>query len=292
MVKTIGKILLGLILSFLLLYTVIILFTQPAKDYPFFENGGLMVMAHQGGKGLWPENTFFAFDNAVDLGVDVLEMDIHSTADDILVVMHDDTVDDTTDGSGPIHSFTLAELKELDAGFYWTGDDVAYPFRGQGIIVPALEELFEAFPAVLMNIEIKQREPSIVEPLCEMIRTYEREAQTLVASFDSQTIKDFRQECPSVAISVSESEVRIFYILNRVFLSQGYRPSGEAFQVPEFSGGLRVLTRRFIESANGHNMDIHVWTVNHEEDMRRMIDLGVSGIITDYPDKLLEILER
>ena len=163
-----------------------------------------------------------------------------------------------------------------------------------GIIltVPALEEIFETFPGVLMNIEIKQRDPSIVAPLCEMIHAYDREDLTLVASFDSNTVKAFRTECPSVATAVSESEVRLFFILNSIRLSAACRPQAEAFQVPEYSGDLHVLTERFVESAARHNMDVHVWTVNEEEDMQRMIDLGVNGIITDYPDRLLKILER
>jgi glycerophosphoryl diester phosphodiesterase len=292
MVKKVGKILLGLTLSLLTIYFIFVLIARPAKDHPFFQDSGVLVMAHQGGKGLWPENTLYAFEHAVELGVDVLEMDIHSTADEILVVMHDDTVDDTTDGTGPIQEYSFDELKKLDAGYFWSENGETYPFRGRGITVPALEELFEAFPDVLMNIEIKQREPSIVAPLCEMIHAYNREDITLVASFDSHTVKAFRAECPSVASAASESEVRAFFILNTVLLSAAYRPQAEAFQIPEFSGGLHVLTERFVESAARHNIDVHVWTVNEEDDMRRMIDTGVNGIITDYPDRLLNILRR
>ncbi len=290
--KKIGKFVVGLILVLLLIFIVFILAAKPAEDHPFFEGDSVMVMAHQGGKGLWPENTLYAFERAVEMGVDVLEMDIHSTADGVLVVMHDDTVDDTTDAVGKIHDFTLEELKNLDAGYLWTEDENTYPFRGQGISVPALEEVFTAFPGALMNVEIKQKEPSIASALCEMIQSYGREELTLVASFDAATIKSFREECPDVATSVSESEGRLFYVLSRLFLTEAYSPPAESLQVPEYSGGLHVLTERSMNSAASRNMDVHVWTVNDEEDMRRMIDLGVDGIITDYPDKLLQILER
>jgi len=290
--KKIGKFLVGLILILLLVFIIFILVAQPAEDHPFFEGDSVMVMAHQGGKGLWPENTLYAFERAVEIGVDVLEMDIHSTADGVLVVMHDDTVDDTTEASGKIHDFSLDDLQELDAGYHWTEDEISYPFRGQGISVPALREIFEAFPGILMNVEIKQREPSIAAALCEIIQEYDREELTLVASFDDATIKAFREACPNVATSVSESEGRLFYILSRLFLTEAYSPPAESLQVPEYSGGLHVLTERSMNSAASRNMDVHVWTVNEEEDMRRMIDLGVNGIITDYPDKLLQILER
>jgi glycerophosphoryl diester phosphodiesterase len=292
MLRKVGRILLGIILSLAILYITLVIVTKPADDYSFFDPDRVLVMAHQGGKGLWPDNTLYAFERAVDLGVDVLEMDIHSSADDVLVVMHDDTVDNTTNGSGPIRHLTLAELQSLDAGYNWNGEGETFPFRGQGITVPAVEELLKEFPGVRMNIEIKQTEPSIVKQLCELIHEYGREDLTLVASFDSDTIKDFRDECPGVPTSASESETRLFFILNTAYLSAANRPSAEAFQVPEYSGDLHVLTDRFLESAGRHNMDVHVWTVNDEDDLRRMIDLGVNGIITDYPDRLLDLLER
>ena len=227
------------------------------------------------------------------MGVDVLEMDVHSTADGALVTMHDDTVERTTNGSGPIHSFTLAELKQLDAGYNWTDDDGAtYPYRGQGVTVPTLEEIFSAFPDILMNIEIKQAEPALVADFCQMLREFGREDKVLVGSFDDDTVLAFRERCPGVATSVSESEARRFLYLNTVFLGAVYRPPAEAFQVPEYHGDLHVVTGRFVDGLHSHNMDIHVWTVNDEEAMQRMIDLNVDGIITDYPDRLLRILGR
>ena len=126
-----------------------------------------MVIAHQGGEWLRPSNTLVAFDHAVELGVDVLEMDIHQTQDGVIVLMHDATVDRTTDGSGAIKEMSFAEIRELDAGYYWTDDDGAtYPYRGQGIQVPTLEELFQRYPDMRMNIEIKQETPSMVRPFC------------------------------------------------------------------------------------------------------------------------------
>ena len=130
---------------FAAVYAILALLAQPSSGPPFFAQFDQrpLVMAHQGGKGLRPENTLSAFEHAVALGVDVLEMDIHTTADGAPVVMHDETVDDTTDGTGPLLSFTSAELKELDAGYDWTPDDgQTFPYRGQGITVPTLEEVF------------------------------------------------------------------------------------------------------------------------------------------------------
>jgi len=119
----VGKFLLGLVALLIVIYVVLALLAKPIPDHPFFDQDGVLVMAHRGGRGLWPENTLYAFERAVELGVDVLEMDIHSTQDGAFVVMHDSTVDRTTNGSGPIQDFTLVELKDLDAGYGWSGDD-------------------------------------------------------------------------------------------------------------------------------------------------------------------------
>jgi glycerophosphoryl diester phosphodiesterase len=283
----------GLVIGLVAACIVMALLARPARDHPFFAHEGVLVMAHRGGRGLWPENTLYAFQRAWDLGVDVLEMDVHSTSNGALVIMHDDTVDRTTDGSGPIHGYTLAELKELDAGYRWTADDGAtFPYRGQGITVPTLEEVFQALPDAPMNIEIKQVQPSIVAPLCELVRAYGMAERVLVASFDQETIRAFRRACPEVASTAGEDEVRVLYVLSRAWLGRIYSAPAEAAQVPEYSGDLHVVTPRFLSAAHGRGMEVHVWTVNEPDDMGRMLDLGLDGIITDYPDRLLALLGR
>jgi glycerophosphoryl diester phosphodiesterase len=283
----------GLVIGLVAAYIVFALLARPAAEHAFFAGDGVLVMAHRGGRGLWPENTLYAFQKAWALGVDVLEMDVRSTQDGVLVVMHDDTVDRTTDGASPIQDYTLEELKQLDAGYRWTTDDGAtFPYRGQGITVPALEELFQALPDAPMNIEIKQSEPSIIAPFCELLRAYGRTESVLVASFDQDTIRAFREECPEVASTAGEDETRVLYVLSRVWLSRTYSAPAEAAQVPEYFGDLHVVTPRFLAAAHGRRMQVHVWTVNETEDLQRMLDLGVDGIITDYPDRLLELLGR
>ncbi len=263
-----------------------------APDYPFFESDRPMVIAHQGGEGLRPSNTMIAFKNAVALGVDVLEMDVHSTRDGALVLIHDDTVDRTTDGTGRVNDLTLAEIQQLDAGEYWTPDDGAtYPYRGQGARIPTLDEVLAAFPQMKFNIEIKQVEPSIALSLCEALRAHGLTDRTLVASFHPTAMNEFRAACPEVATSMVEDEIRPFFILNTVFLGALYRPPGTAFQVPEYSGDLHVLTPRFVRGAHGNNVAVHPWTIDDPADMRRFLDMGVDGIITDRPDLMLELLQ-
>jgi glycerophosphoryl diester phosphodiesterase len=270
-------------------------FTRSATDTPFAENiqRRPLVMAHRGGAGLWPENTMYGFERAVDLGVDMLETEIHSTADNILVLMHDSTVDRTTNGSGPIRAFTLEELKTLDAGYNWTSDGgQTFPFRGSGITVPTLEEVFTALPTARINIDIKQEKPSLVEPLCRTIRTFDMTDKVMVASFNSKVLKAFRRVCPEVTTSAGTGEVAFFFMVNMVFLGAVYRPACQAFQVPEYSSGLRVLTKRFVETAHGLNLAVHVWTINEVTDMKRLLASGVDGIVTDYPDRLISLLGK
>jgi glycerophosphoryl diester phosphodiesterase len=196
-----SRIALGVVVLLAVLYATLAWRAQPVPNYPFFtQQDGVMVIAHQGGEWLRPSNTLVAFDHAVGLGVDVLEMDIHQTQDGVIVLMHDATVDRTTDGSGAIKEMSFAEIRALDAGHYWTDDDGAtYPYRGQGIQVPTLEELFQRYPDMRMNIEIKQETPSMVRPFCQLIHDYNMEDQILVATFHQSTVEEFREECPDMS---------------------------------------------------------------------------------------------
>jgi len=274
---------------------------KPAEPRPFFTQYQKrpMVIAHQGGDGIRPSETMMAYENAAALKVDVLEMDIHATSDGVIVLMHDAKVDRTTDGMGEIKKMTLAQIKELDAAFWWSpGVDTKrnqpgpYPYRGQGLKVLTLKEMFEKFPNSRMNVEIKQVEPSIASAFCNLIRDHKMSDKVLVASFHQQAMDDFRRACPEVATSATQNETTIFFGMNTLFLSAAYTPPTQSLQVPETSGGLQVLTKNFVDGARSRKMETHVWTINKEDDMKRMLSLGVDGIITDYPDVLLKLLGR
>ena len=273
-------------------YLSLSLLVRPVPDHPFFATPPLIV-AHRGGSGLRPENTLLAFREAVSLGVDVLEMDVHSTRDEVLVVMHDDTVDRTTDGSGAIHDHSLVDLQKLDAGYQWSNDDGAtHAYRGQGLQIPTLEEVLQAFPDERLNVEIKQFNPSITEALCHMIREHDAENRVLVASFDPGTMADFRNQCPEVATSGTAPEIRWYLTLQTLYLGGLYRGPAEAFEVPPRLGDLEVVTSDFVTGAHHHNVHVLVWTVNTEDEMKRLLDLGVDGILTDYPDRLIHLLHQ
>jgi glycerophosphoryl diester phosphodiesterase len=167
--------------------------------------------------------------------------------------------------------------------------------KGRGITVPTLQEVFKAFPEMRFNIEPKQAQPSIVKSLCRMIRDSGLQQKVMVGSFSSQVLDEFRAECPEVSTSASTTEVGDFLKGLAAAASEsalGSSPRMQALQVPEHMLGRRVLTREFIEAAHAMKMEVHAWTINDEESMRRLIEMGVDGIITDYPDRLIAVLDK
>jgi glycerophosphoryl diester phosphodiesterase len=261
-------------------------FFQRAKNSP-------EVIAHRGGARQWPAETLFAFEHAIKQGVDIIEMDVRATADGELVLMHNGTVDDTTGGQGRVDELTLAQIKSLDAGYTWTDDGgKTFPFRGQGITIPTLREVFEKFPDARMNIEIKQKKPSIIEAFAGLIREHAMQDNILVASFWDGAMDDFREACPEVATSASTPEALRFYTLHHLSGESTYRPDTDSLQVRSELASLNIITRDFVETAHRFDLKIHGWTVNEPAEMNRLISLGVDGIITDRPLRLLELLGR
>jgi glycerophosphoryl diester phosphodiesterase len=268
---------------------------EPVTSHPFFaaEAARTQVIAHRGGAGLRPENTLAAFAHALALGVDIIEMDVRSTADGELVVIHDATVSRTTNGTSAVSALTLAELQRLDAGYRFTADGGrSFPFRGQGIGIPTLKEVLTSFPAARMVIEPKDEARGIAMRLCELLREHRAAARTIVGSFRDSSLEEFRQACPEVATSASTSEALRFLAAQKAGVAEAISPQVQALQVPERFGGMRVLTRDFVAAARGRNLKVHAWTINDPAEMRRLVEVGVDGIMTDYPDRLLELLNR
>jgi glycerophosphoryl diester phosphodiesterase len=285
------RLLLALLAILLVVWGASSYMAQPAADHPYFNRAGFMVIAHRGGRSLGPENTLYTFRRAVDLGVDVLETDVRLTRDDRLAVIHDKTVDRTTNGSGTVASYTLADLQKLDAAYRWSADQ-ANPFslRGKGIKIPSLAEVFKAFPQMRINIEIKDPEPAAISSLCRTIKDHDMSQKVMIASFNAGALKKFRALCPAVATSAGASETFWFYALQKMHLESAYTPQARALQVPENYGDLQVVNERFIAAARRRNLRVQVWTVNDIDSMKRLLQLGVDGIMTDYPQRLIDLL--
>ena len=264
---------------------------QPLERVEHFAEREVSVIAHAGAQGHAPPNTMEAFDAALELGADTLEMDLQLTADGRVVTIHDGTVDRTTDGSGAVGEFTLEELQSLDAGATWEAEDGSTPFAGQGVRHAALREVFEAFPTTPLVIELKtDGGEAIIQPVIDLVDEYDRGTDIIVASFSEDYLGPVREQLPDVATNMPESETYAFYVRTLAGLHPWWSPPGEVFQVPEEFDGRRVVTPRFTRAAERLGIEVQVWTVNDPEQMHRVIDAGAHGIITDYPDRVVEVL--
>ena len=248
-----------------------------------------LVMAHRGGMGLWPENTIYGFQKAVESGVDVLEIDIWLTKDNVVVVNHDETVDRTTNGYGKISSFLLEELQQLDAGYRWSVDGT-FPYRGEGHTISTLDHVLEQFPEAHFNIDIKENSEELIDALCAHIDKHNSRDRVLIASFHQSALQTFRERCPDVRTSAGTWEIIRFIILHKFHLTGLYNPPFAAFQTPESAGPISIVNPKFIAAAHQRGIDVHPWTINEKSDMCRLIEWGVDGIFTDYPDRLRKVI--
>jgi glycerophosphoryl diester phosphodiesterase len=264
----------------------------------------VIAFAHQGGSFEGPSSTLAAISLALEVGASAVELDVHATKDRHLVVCHDSTVDRTTNRSGVIAEMTLAELSELDNAYWWIDGDVVTPgrapeeylLRGRGpkdrrYGVATLEEVAVTFPGVLLNLDIKGAAP-LVEPYEELLALELRRLdlcdRVIVASFHDEAIQAFRSFAPGVATSAATNETAAFYFSH---LEDPVVPPVVAFQVPARVGEIDVVTESFLSAAHAAGIAVHVWTINEEAEMARLIDLGVDGLVSDRPGVLAALLQ-
>jgi glycerophosphoryl diester phosphodiesterase len=246
------------------------------------DHGQPLNIAHRGASAYAPGNTLAAFKLALEMGADGFELDIMLSADGHLVVIHDDTVDRTTDGSGPVRQKTLAELKALDAG-------VKFDARFAGERIPTLQEVFDlvAGNRAFVNVEIKTQSPrgdGLEEKLVALIRRYGLEERLLVSSFNPFALWRMRRLAPDLPLALLYAEDLRVHLRNRwfAFLS---RPDA-------LNPSFRMATQEHMRWVKSRGYRLYVWTVDEESEMRRLIALGVDGIITNKPDLLRQVLVR
>jgi glycerophosphoryl diester phosphodiesterase len=254
-------------------------------------------IAHRGGRRIRPEHTLLAYDQALEDGADILELDVGETSDGALVVMHDDEVDRTTDCTGLIKEMTFAEIRECDAGYEFTPDDgETYPYRGIGLVVPTLQEVFDRYPDVAFIIEIKQESPSIVDNFVQTLRDSGVEDKMIGSQFSDDVLAELRAAAPEIATNTGVNETLVFWGKAFDDLDPEYEPPAEFLQVPtQFDVGDRivdVLHPGFVPRAHELDMYVHVWTINDEQEMRDLIALGVDGIMTDDPPLLTKVINE
>lgn len=265
-----------------------ILRPKPRPGHPYMAGAPLLV-AHRGGSALAPENTMAAFESAVDQwGADMLEMDVHQSADGRIVVIHDATVDRTTDGSGAVAALRWDELRELDAGYRFRDLSGEASFRGGGVRLPLFEDVLERFPRTRINVEAKAAD--VTAGLIEVIRRCGATHRVLVAATEEESRGIHHgYEGPS---SASRRQLRLAHTLLRLGLGRFHVPDTDALQLPDTWEGRRIVTPELVAWAHRLNLPLHVWTIDEEDDMRRLLAWGVDGIQTDRPDRLARVLHE
>jgi glycerophosphoryl diester phosphodiesterase len=265
------------------------------KGEPKALRGGWPVnLAHRGASAVAPENTIEAFRAALGAGAGGLELDVHTTCDGHVVVIHDPTVDRTTSGTGAVSEMTIDELRGLDAGHAFSPDGgLTHPYRGRGVRVPTLEEVLEEFPGVAVNVDIKTGYPGTEEAVLGVLRRADALGRVLVVSTRHATVRRFRRVSGGhVSTGASRWEIGVFYLSSRLRLERLARPAYDALQVPLRHRGIALVTPRFVRAAHARGVRVDVWTIDHAEEMIRLLDLGADVIMTDRPGVLAEVLRE
>ena len=221
---------------------------------------------------------------------DGLELDVRLSADGVVVVHHDRTLDRTTDASGPVAARTANELARVDAGYRFTRGD-AFPFRGQGIGIPTLASVLRRYQGVPTIIEIKVYTAAMGEAVAQEIRRANALDYVCVAGFGLTSARAARAALPGVPASASQAEVRL--ALYRSWLRWPVRRAPyHTYQVPECAEGTRIVSPRFVRYARQAGFKVQVWTVDEEADMRRLLAWGVDGLISNRPDVAVRVRDE
>ena len=254
----------------------------------FLSARGPHIFAHRGGCALGPENTLAAFDRGQQAGADGLELDVQLSADGVVVVCHDPTLDRTTGATGPVRVRTAAELSRVDAGFHFTDSSGGFPFRERGVGVPTLRDVLERYRDMLLIVEMKENTAAMGRAVANLIRDAGAVDRVCAAGYGQVALDAVRAALPQLATSASLAEARL-----AVYRSLARWPVGkaayDAFQVPEAAGRVRIVSPRFIRHVHNAGRRLQVWTVDQEADMQRLLGWGVDGLISNRPDVAVRV---
>ncbi len=291
---------LGLIAIFwFLLLTSCVPEQKTVIDNPYLiEKGDApWIIAHGGLKKMFPENTMTAFDGAVGLGVDALEMDITLTKDNQLVTHHDLTIDRMSDGSGNVRDYTHEELLGFNFGHGFRDLDGNLSYRDQFVEIGLLEHVMEKYGHLYpLMIEIKDKGEDgklAGEILYSMIEDYSIMNSVIVFSFDKEVMDHFYEiSNGEIVIGSSQEETEDFVFSGLSGMEYLYRPKASVVAIPLKAAGIPLDMKRIINSAHRRNMAVHYWTIDDPEVMKDLILKGVDGIMTDRADVMQEVLKE
>jgi glycerophosphoryl diester phosphodiesterase len=263
--------------------------------HPYFDLPTPIILGHRGAAGVAPENTLPGFARGLADGAHIIETDVHMTRDEVPVLMHDDAVDRTTEGRGAVADLLLAEVQSLDAGHHFQGEHPdGFPMRGQGIVIPTLEETFRAFPDARFNIEIKAESPALVSRVVALTREFERADRTLLTSGEDGTQALLRAELARTGLrpAIGASVADILDVVQSAQASSAPGTDSMVLQIPREFGGSPLVTPALLAHCHAHGIQVHVWTINEPDEIRELLALGVDGIVTDHPGRMAAMLRE
>lgn len=261
-------------------------------EHRFFDVPRPMVIGHRGCAGELPENTLASFERALLEGAAVLESDVHLSRDGVPVLIHDDDVGRVCERAGRVASLSFDELSRLDAGHRFAAPDGTFPFRGVGHRIPSLAEALAALPGARFNLELKENLPGLVEHTLAALRDADREELTLLTAADDDLMGALRasveQQNARVALGASTGEVARFAVA--AARGEPPPPGPMALQIPARFGDRPLVTPELVAAAHDRDVQVHVWTVNDPDEMGRLLDLGVDGLVSDFPARAVAVV--
>lgn len=251
--------------------------------HPLLDLTAAPIVGHRGNAARAPENTIESFRQAVELGVDALELDVHVSSDGHVVVIHDPTLDRTTDGSGRVELLTLAEMQRVDAGARFTPDrGTTWPYRGRSITIPTLDEVLRAFPATPLLVEIKAN--AAAKPTHESIERHGATDRCVVASFREVSMEAFRDSGIARGASRRDTAQLLWRALCRV---PAGRVDFDVLCMPPIHRGLPLPVAGYVRILEPLGVPVHCWTIDNVAEARRLQNVGVRGIISNDPGLVL-----
>jgi glycerophosphoryl diester phosphodiesterase len=254
----------------------------------FLNHSRPLVFAHRGGCALGPENTIAAFDRGLAAGADGLELDVHLSSDDVVVVCHDDTLDRTTGASGPVAARSAAELARVDAGCRFVDAGGRRPFEGQRIGIPTLAEVLRRYAGIPIIIEMKVDSDTMGRAVAAEVGAAGAADRVCAAGYGPRAMAAARAALPEMATSACHPEVRLA-VYRSIAGWPVRRVPYSCYQVPERAGLVPVATRRFIRHAHAAGLAVQIWTVDDERDMKRLLQWGADGLISNRPDLAVRV---
>ena len=242
-----------------------------------------LVFGHRGGAKIGPENTLLAFARGLAAGADGFECDVRLSSDGVPVVIHDPTLDRTTDTTGPVSALTADALARVDATCRFQPGAPAYAAT-EVVGVPTLQSVLERFPGARVIIELKDPLDALARAVAGLVGALAAERRVCVGSFNRAVLETVRAVAPGIVTSASLHEARRTLARSWLPIPRFGPAAYRAFQVPERSGRLHVVRPAFVRQAHREGALVQVWTVDHPRDVDRLLGYGVDGIISDRPD--------